>query len=103
MMSTRTSSPEAVEAAICMTGMILNKLTFKMINAKNKELRDLFEARAERTHIKLQALLALQNRERAAHAFYTASDNVAARLSMLRQTKDTCRQAVRAHTQLYTS
>jgi hypothetical protein len=101
MMNERKPSPEAVEAAICKTIMILNRLTFKMINAKNKKLCDLFMARAERTHIKLTALLALQNRERAARAFYTASDHVAVRLSELRQTNDTYRQAVRAHTELF--
>lgn len=99
----RKSSPEAIERAICTVCTILNKVTFKMINAKDKEKRDLFEARAERTHTKLKALLALQNRERAAHAFYTASGQVAARLSELRQTNDAYRQAVRAHTELFIS
>ena len=103
MMIMRKSSPEAVERAICMMCMLLNKLTFKMINAKDKGLHDLFEARAERTHTKLKALLALQSRERAAHAFFTASGQVAARLSELRQTNDTYRQAVLAHTEPFIS
>jgi len=101
-MRTRCETIEDLDKSIDRVNMIMNRSLRKMERAKSRKDYELHRARAQRSSITLKALLALQERERAAHEFYTASDQVAARLSELRHSRSVYRQAVSAHSELVT-
>ena len=101
MMHQMKSRPQAVEAAISKVREILNRLAFKMINAKDKEQHDLFEARAKCAKSKLKALIALQKKNEAAAEFLDASaEAIVVTSDRMENACAEFRQAVCAHSDL---